>query len=131
MRLAVPVALVATCMKAASAQDGHPLAITHVTVIDATGRVPASDMTVLISGERIARLGPSARVAVPPNAEVIDGIGKFLIPGLADMHVHLGSYAEGIKALNSLDQRNVLLEALGTVRDQANKLITDIGGSEI
>ena len=64
------------------------LVFTHVTVIDATGAPAKSDMTVVIKGDRIAALGKTARLNVPENAHVVDATGKFLIPGLWDMHVH-------------------------------------------
>ena len=62
--------------------------ITHVTVIDTTGRPSKPDMNVEIRGDRIARIEPSSGAAIPSHARVIDGTGKFLIPGLWDMHVH-------------------------------------------
>ena len=64
------------------------VAITGVTVIDvARGRrVPAQ--TVVVRGTRLSAVGPGARVRVPAGARVVDGRGKFLIPGLWDMHVH-------------------------------------------
>ena len=65
------------------------LAITHVSVADGTGGPLQRDMTVLISGTRITALGPSATTPVPVDARVIDGSGRYLIPGLWDMHVHL------------------------------------------
>jgi imidazolonepropionase-like amidohydrolase len=64
------------------------LAITHVTVIDATGSPAQPDMTVVIEGDRIAVVGKSAEVSLPNGAQVVDATGKFLIPGLVDMHVH-------------------------------------------
>jgi len=64
------------------------LVFTHATVIDATGAPAKSDMTVVIKGDRIAALGKTARLNVPENAHVVDATGKFLIPGLWDMHVH-------------------------------------------
>ena len=70
------------------------LAITHVTVIDATGAPPQPDMTVLIVDQRIAALGPSGSTPVPRGAQILDATGKFLIPGLADMHVHLTGAGE-------------------------------------
>jgi len=70
------------------------LAITHVTVIDATGAPPRADQTVLVVGGRIARIADSASVRLPTDTRVVDGGGKFLIPGLWDMHVHLGDEAE-------------------------------------
>ena len=63
-------------------------AFTHVTVIDATGAAPLPDGTVIISGDRISAVGRSAEVHPPTNAVVVDATGKFLIPGLWDMHVH-------------------------------------------
>ena len=65
-----------------------PLAITYVTIIDCTGKEAQPDMTVIITGDRITTLGKAKEVAVPEQAQVIDGKGKFLIPGLWDMHVH-------------------------------------------
>jgi Amidohydrolase family len=65
------------------------LAIAHVTVIDATGAPPQPDMTLLIADQRIAAIAPSKSIRIPPNAQILDASGKFLIPGLADMHVHL------------------------------------------
>src|SRR5262249_50907846 len=71
-----------------------PIAISHVTVIDPSTPEPRPDMTVVISGRRISAIGPSAQVAVPRGARVIDGGKKFLIPGLWDMHGHLSDATE-------------------------------------
>ncbi|HWZ58235.1 MAG TPA: amidohydrolase family protein [Gemmatimonadaceae bacterium] len=73
----------------ASAQQHDPLAITHVTVIDCTGAVPTPNATVVIASGRITAIGPSDSVTIPAGARVVDGSGKFLIPGLWDMHGHL------------------------------------------
>jgi imidazolonepropionase-like amidohydrolase len=64
------------------------LAITHVTVIDATGSPAQPEMTVIVKDGRIAELGGSAAVHAPAGATAVDGTGKYLIPGLWDMHVH-------------------------------------------
>lgn len=64
------------------------LVLTHVTVIDTTGGPAQPDMTVVIVGNRIATMGKSGEARTPRDAETIDGSGKFLIPGLWDMHVH-------------------------------------------
>lgn len=68
------------------------IAFTHATVIDATGAPPARDATVVVVGARITAVGPSGRVTVPKGARVIDATGKYLIPGLWDMHVHVFSH---------------------------------------
>lgn len=72
------------------------LAISNVTVIDATGAPAKSNMTVIITGDRITEIAQTGKVAIPKNAQEIDGTGKYLIPGLWDMHVHtvLGSLPE-------------------------------------
>jgi len=69
-----------------------PLVFTHVTVIDATGAPAKPEMIVVITGDRITELGPTERVRVPKDAQVVDATGKFLIPGLWDMHVHWYGY---------------------------------------
>lgn len=68
------------------------LAFTHVTVIDATGAPAKRDMTVIIVGSRIVALGKTGSIRVPRGARTIDARGKFLIPGLWDMHVHIGNH---------------------------------------
>jgi imidazolonepropionase-like amidohydrolase len=67
------------------------LAIMHVSVIDATGAPARPDRTVIIKDGRIVSLGESARVPVAADAEIVDGSGKFLIPGLWDMHAHVAA----------------------------------------
>jgi imidazolonepropionase-like amidohydrolase len=64
------------------------LAITHVTVIDTTGGPVQPDMTVIVRDGRIVKLGKSEVVHAPGDALRVDGSGKYLIPGLWDMHVH-------------------------------------------
>jgi len=64
------------------------LAISDVTIIDATGAPAKPNMTVIITGDRITTIAKPGEVGIPKNAQVIDGTGKFLIPGLWDMHVH-------------------------------------------
>src|SRR5687767_5955756 len=72
------------------ASQFSPLAFTHVTLIDVKGVQIKRDMTVIIRGKRITTIGKSFTTPIPKNARVINATGKFLIPGLWDMHVHLG-----------------------------------------
>ena len=64
-----------------------------MTVIDATGRGPEPNMTAIVDGDRIVAVGPWRKTHIPRKAVVVDGAGKFLIPGLWDMHVHGASDA--------------------------------------
>lgn len=72
-----------------SAELSSHLAFTHVTLIDATGRPPQPDRTVLIDAGRITAVGATAKIKVPKTARTIDASGKFLLPGFWDMHVHI------------------------------------------
>jgi hypothetical protein len=81
-RLILPFALLAGLACA------QPLVIKRVTVVDATGKPAQPDMTVVIEGDRIAAVSRSTQAKIPKGAQVVDGTGKFLIPGLWDMHVH-------------------------------------------
>ena len=73
---------------AASASAQTPLAFTGVTVIDGRDSTPTPNQTVVIRGNRIVAAGPSRSTPAPAGARVIDGRGKFLVPGFWDMHVH-------------------------------------------
>jgi hypothetical protein len=66
-----------------------PFAIRGVTLIDGTGAPPLPGATVLVNGERIEAVGPDAVLPVPDGVEVLDGAGRWLIPGLVDLHVHV------------------------------------------
>src|SRR5262245_32794795 len=64
------------------------IAITDVTLIDGTGAAPRPGVTVIISGNRISEI-VDGKPDMAGIREVVDGKGKFLIPGLWDMHTHL------------------------------------------
>lgn len=67
-----------------------PVVFRNANLFDAeTGR-SRPGTTVVVSGNRIQAVGPDGSVAIPAGAEVIDAAGKALVPGLFDMHVHLG-----------------------------------------
>jgi imidazolonepropionase-like amidohydrolase len=63
-------------------------AVAHVTVIDGTDLAPRPDQTVVVRGNRIVAVGAAASTSVPVGGQVVDGRGKYLVPGLWDMHVH-------------------------------------------
>jgi len=64
------------------------LALTHVTIIDPGVGKPQHDMTLLVRGHDIVAVGRAKQVMIPTSDKVIDGTGKFVIPGLWDMHSH-------------------------------------------
>jgi amidohydrolase family protein len=83
-------ALVLSVLTAAGLRAQSAVAFTHVTVIDMTAATPKRDRTVLVSGDRIVAIGSAGATKIPRDAQVVDASGRFLIPGLWDMHVHLG-----------------------------------------
>ncbi|HEX8271761.1 MAG TPA: amidohydrolase family protein [Longimicrobiaceae bacterium] len=94
----VPFLLLAGCTPAGGrfptpAPGPADLAITHVTVVDVERGALLPDRTVLVAGDRIARVAPSDSVRVAAGTRVVDGRGGYLVPGLWDMHVHLRSPA--------------------------------------
>jgi len=64
------------------------VALTNVALIDAGSAVARPKMTVLVRGSRIVAVAPADRVSIPPDAQVINGRGKWLVPGLIDVHSH-------------------------------------------
>jgi imidazolonepropionase-like amidohydrolase len=89
------------------AQSGA-LVLRNVTLIDGTGGAAGPGMTVIVMGNRISAVGRD--LPPPPGARVVDGTGKFLIPGLWDMHLHLRGDA-GVPRVNTYGE--VLLLANG------------------
>jgi cytosine/adenosine deaminase-related metal-dependent hydrolase len=91
MKLRIVLLLILPFLLLAQAKPDRtqaPTAFTYVNIIDVTGGELRRDMTVVITGDRISAIGPSATTSVPADAKVIDATGQFLIPGLWDMHVH-------------------------------------------
>src|SRR5688572_16249125 len=68
--------------------DDPVVALVHVRVVDGTGAAPAEDQTVVLSGGRIATVGPAASVKVPDGAKVMDLNGHTVIPGIVGLHDH-------------------------------------------
>ena len=66
--------------------------ISNVNIVDATGRPTLLRQNVIIEDNIIKRIGPADKVSAPASAEVIDAAGKYLIPGLWDMHTHVTDY---------------------------------------
>ncbi|OXM48720.1 amidohydrolase family protein [Amycolatopsis alba] len=84
----------------AAAADGEIVVIAQVTLIDGTGSAPRRDVSVVLVGDRIAWVGGSGQVPETGGARVIDGRGKYLIPGLWDMHTHGADLEEIVPPLH-------------------------------
>jgi len=100
-----------------SAQGPRLTVITGATLIDGTTRPAVVEAVIVIDGSRISRVGPAATLTVPPDATVIDARGKYVIPGLADMHHHLLSGGLGGVVNYRLSLRRMLAVGVTTVFD--------------
>lgn len=90
-----------------------PLAFRNVKVYDAEARKFRESMTVIVENGKVAAVGPTRSIAIPSGAQIVDGTGKTLIPGLWDNHQHYGD-----------DSTGPLLLATGitSVRDPGNQV---------
>jgi imidazolonepropionase-like amidohydrolase len=111
LRLVLIAAL--ACMPAGAAGQGL-VAIRNVTVIPMTGARPAARQSVIVRNGRIAAIGPAARVRIPAGAAVVDGTGKYLIPGLFEMHAHTSKTRASALGL-------YVVHGVTTVRDQGSE----------
>jgi len=77
-----------------------PVAFTNVQVYDSEAKVFVGDQTVIVDKGLIAAMFPSKETKVPAGAQVIDGRGKTLLPGLWDCHMHVGTDFTGLQELS-------------------------------
>jgi len=71
------------------ATNDQPTAFIHANLIPMTIDGVLADQTVIVDKSRITAVGPSSRMPIPSKARVVDCRDAFLMPGLADMHMHL------------------------------------------
>ena len=84
-------------------------AIVGGTVVDLDGRAPIENAVILVEGERIAAIGAAGSVEIPDGVEQIDAKGTWLIPGLMNMHVHLGLVLPGKMKAELADESEAAL----------------------
>ena len=119
---------IATLATSLGADQGKPsrsalapgvFAITDVTVIPMTGDTTFRETTVVVRDGLIAEIGATRNLKVPSGARRVDGRGKYLIPGLADMHAHLysdgdapdsvGKYELGVMVANGVTATRLMI----------------------
>lgn len=104
----------------ASTAAAEPVLYRNATLIDGTGTPGRPGMSVLVDGERIVQVKPTADLAAPAGARVVDLTGKFLLPGLIDSHEHLATPPNRVQAEASL--RRDLYGGVTAIRDMADDL---------
>ncbi len=110
--LAILFAAIA-CIPRGSAQPSA-VVIRNVTVIPMTSPAALARHSVVIRDGRIADLGPAAEVRIPAAATVVDGTGKYLIPGLFEMHAHTSKTRASALGL-------YVVHGVTTIRDQGSE----------
>src|SRR5580692_4590873 len=91
MRLGAVLCLVTLLAGCKASQESKVKAIIGAVLIDGNSGPPITDSVVVVSGSKIRSAGSRANVPIPAEADKINGSGKFLTPGLIDLHVHLGT----------------------------------------
>jgi imidazolonepropionase-like amidohydrolase len=87
--LVLAIVAVLTAAPAPHARQADAVAFVNVTVIPMDRERTLPDQTVIVRGSRIERLGPSASTTVPAGVRRIEARGKYLLPGLSEMHAHI------------------------------------------
>lgn len=115
MKISRRIALTALAMSfstSAFAQAAAPVtALVGGTVVAIDGGAPIADAVVIVQGEKIVQVGTAATVTVPAGAKTVSMAGRWLIPGLMNMHVHFGLKlpgAAGAELINEKDGEQIL-----------------------
>lgn len=87
--------------------------IKNITLIDGTGAAPVAGASVLVEGGRFSKISTNG-IAAPDGITVIDGTGKFLMPGIIDSHIHLPGGRAGAGNRQMLINRPVALKSLAS-----------------
>lgn len=87
-RLALVLAALVLLAGPRPAAAAEGLAIVGATLVDGTGAPPLPDAVIVIEGGRIKAVGPRALVPLPKGLPIVDGRGRYVVPGLVDAHVH-------------------------------------------
>jgi imidazolonepropionase-like amidohydrolase len=117
LMLALLTALLPTATAQTTNGRNETIAIVAVNVIPMDRERVLKNQTVLIRGGRLAEIGDESKIKVPNGALKIDGRGKFLMPGIVDMHLHLAP-GEGVgNDLPSQQLRLLLANGVTTLRN--------------
>jgi imidazolonepropionase-like amidohydrolase len=133
-RLTLAVLLLTFCLCGAAfaeTEDESSIVFREVRVFDGTATALTEPLSVLVRGNRIASIGSD--LEIPPDARVIEGHGRTLMPGLIDVHVHLTFSALSMPRLLSPDLTPELAEAAAADQAEAMLLrgftsVRDMGG---
>lgn len=98
-----------------------PLVLKNVSLIDGTGAEPKANQSLLIKDKEIVAIVEGDLEEIPADAKIIELSGKYLIPGLIDSHVHLGTFPSGVdnRVANERLLKGALFKGITSLRDMA------------
>jgi hypothetical protein len=105
---------------AQQAAEQGTVAFTNVNVVPMDSERVLEDHMVVVEDGLITAVGPAGEVTIPDGAEIVDGNGGYLMPGLADMHMHIefnNTYDDPEQLLFFLSQGTTTIRSLGTAPD--------------
>ncbi|MBM3779972.1 MAG: amidohydrolase family protein [Acidimicrobiia bacterium] len=101
------------------------VAVVGATIVNLGGGPGVANATVVIEGERITAVGPAASTTIPPGAEVIRANGRFISPGLMNMHTHYGLVLPGRQGAELANETEAAL-ALRMAANARTSLLTGV-----
>ncbi len=107
--LAILVGMVGLAPGQTAEKSPQVTAIVGGSVVNLDGSSPFRDAVVVIEGDKITAVGPSSTTKVPAEAKIIRADGKWLVPGLMNMHVHLGLKLPGTAGAELADETEAAL----------------------
>ena len=107
------------------------LALTGANVITMRGDEVIRDATIVIESNRITAVGPRAQVAVPAGAHTVDVSGRWIMPGIVDVHAHAGTGSSGITPRSHWPFQANLAFGVTTMHDPSNNTDMVFSASEL
>ena len=114
------------CLLPFAAEAQQAVVIEHATLIDGSGGAPLQDAALLLEGGRIVRIAPTGRIETPAGAETIDAAGKTVIPGMINLHGHVG-LTKGLAQAQEYYTRANVIENLGVYAAYGVTTTTSMG----
>ncbi|MBI1357672.1 MAG: amidohydrolase family protein [Acidobacteria bacterium] len=121
--------LSALCLAGARPSSAQTVVLDHVTLIDGAGGPPVQDAAIVIQGHEIQAIGPSASVSKPAGARTIDYSGKTVVPGIINLHGHVGN-TKGVNQDRKFFTRENVIDNLQTYASYGVTMTTSMGTDE-
>ena len=102
------------------------IAFTNARIITMNGDKIIENGTILISENRIEKIGKSSKVTIPDDAKIYNVSGKTIMPGMVDAHAHIGAFRSGL--ITQQNWRFMANLAFGVKPEQKNKAVVAIKG---